>query len=269
MYYLFSITVAKWLGAKVMLYGCGIGPINHPSNRRAAGRTLNRRTEIITLRDGHSACELEDMKVVRPVISVTADPTLTLPPVSESRTDAVLNEEGIPPTGSYVAISLRLWRGYEQKKAAIAEALERFCGETGLTPLLIPMGIPGDLRITEEFAKLLDRPCHILRGKHSAAEVMGVISRTRLTVGMRLHSLIFSVSGGVPAVGIAYDKKVKGFIDRIDSRLCTDLDNVEAESLYNAMKIASELSSEQVSLIADSLRQQCKGNITLATSLFE
>ncbi len=268
-YYLFSITAAKWLGAKVMLYGCGIGPINKPSNRRVAGRTLNRRTEIITLRDEHSAGELEQMKVSRPHISVTADPTLTLPPVSESRTDAVLNEEGIPPSGNYIALSLRSWKGYDRKKEVIAEAVNRFCGETGTVPILIPMGFPGDLRITEEFAKLLDCPCYLLRGKHSAAEVMGVISRTRLTLGMRLHSLIFSVSGGVPAVGIAYDTKVKGFIDRVDSRLCIDLDKVESEPLYNAMKIALEIPYENISEIANTLRHQCEFNVESATKLFQ
>ena len=45
-FYLFTISAAKILGNRVMMYGCGIGPIHYPSNRRhhAAGHPLQKRT---------------------------------------------------------------------------------------------------------------------------------------------------------------------------------------------------------------------------------
>lgn len=33
-FYLFTISAAKKLGNRVLMYGCGIGPIHYPSNRR-------------------------------------------------------------------------------------------------------------------------------------------------------------------------------------------------------------------------------------------
>ncbi len=40
-FYLFTISAAKRLGNRVMMYGCGIGPIHSPSNRKRASRVLH------------------------------------------------------------------------------------------------------------------------------------------------------------------------------------------------------------------------------------
>ena len=62
-FYLFTISWAKKLGNKVMMYGCGIGPITSPANRRRASRVLQKSVDAITLRDTHSKDELDDMGV--------------------------------------------------------------------------------------------------------------------------------------------------------------------------------------------------------------
>ena len=50
-FYLFTLKAAKWCGCKIIMYGCGIGPINLPRNRRIAAKVLNSTADIITLRD--------------------------------------------------------------------------------------------------------------------------------------------------------------------------------------------------------------------------
>ena len=60
-FYLFTISWAKRLGNQVMMYGCGIGPIHSPANRRRASRVLQKSVDAITLRDTHSRAELADM----------------------------------------------------------------------------------------------------------------------------------------------------------------------------------------------------------------
>ena len=47
-FYLFTISAAKILGNRVMMYGCGIGPIHYPSNRRLAAGVLQKRVDAIT-----------------------------------------------------------------------------------------------------------------------------------------------------------------------------------------------------------------------------
>ncbi len=56
-YYCYTLYAAKKRGCKVMMYGCGIGPINRPGNRRMAARTIDTSVDRITLRDDNSrAC---------------------------------------------------------------------------------------------------------------------------------------------------------------------------------------------------------------------
>ena len=63
-FYLYTIYIAHKLGCKVQMYGCGVGHVSRPFNRRLAGRVLNRSVDIITLRDTISQQELSDMHVV-------------------------------------------------------------------------------------------------------------------------------------------------------------------------------------------------------------
>ena len=78
-FYLFTISAAKLLGNRVLMYGCGIGPIHSESNRRRAAKVLQKRVDAITLRDTHSREELKRMGVDRPDIILSADPTVILP----------------------------------------------------------------------------------------------------------------------------------------------------------------------------------------------
>ena len=57
-YYLFTIWAAKCRGAKVLMYGCGIGPVSMKKNRRLAGKIIDRYADVITLRDPQSEKEL-------------------------------------------------------------------------------------------------------------------------------------------------------------------------------------------------------------------
>ena len=79
-YYCYTLYAAKKRGCKVMMYGCGIGPINRPGNRRMAARTIDTSVDRITLRDDNSRALLAEMGVTRPDIRVSADPTIILTP---------------------------------------------------------------------------------------------------------------------------------------------------------------------------------------------
>ena len=67
-YYCYTLYAAKKRGCKVMMYGCGIGPINRPGNRRMAARTIDTSVDRITLRDDNSRALLAEMGVTRPDI---------------------------------------------------------------------------------------------------------------------------------------------------------------------------------------------------------
>ena len=80
LYYLSIIQAAELFHKPVMLYANGIGPVQKPSNRCRVRRAVER-AALVTLRDGSSARELQEMGVTRPDLHVTADPVFNLPPL--------------------------------------------------------------------------------------------------------------------------------------------------------------------------------------------
>ncbi len=75
-YYLFTLGLAKLLGNKVDMYGCGIGPVTGKKNIWLVKHVLERSVDTITLREKDSMEELKGFGVGRPEILLSSDPAL-------------------------------------------------------------------------------------------------------------------------------------------------------------------------------------------------
>lgn len=230
-FYLFTIYAAKRLGNKVLMYGCGIGPIRYPSNRTLASRVLQKNVDAITLRDTHSSTELEDMGVTAPEIILSADPTVILPAAPAEVVDGLLESHGLDPNGRYIAFILRPWPGYEEKIPVFAAAADYAYEQLGLIPVFFPIEPQLDVGAGRRVTPLLHVPFHVLGDTGSSAHTIGLLSRMGVVVSMRLHGLVFAAGRGVPLVGIVYDQKVSSFLSYIGQDLFTDLDVLTADGL--------------------------------------
>ena len=230
-FYLFTISWAKKLGNKVMMYGCGIGPITSPANRRRASRVLQKSVDAITLRDTHSKDELDDMGVTKPEIILSADPTVILPPAPEQAIDGILESQGIDPKGNYIGFALRPWPGFEDKASVFASAADYAYEQYGLTPVFLPIERRLDVAAARTAAQYMKAPHYILSETGSSSHTIGLFARMQAVVSMRLHALVFSAGQGVPLVGVVYDQKISSFLSYIGQDLYTDLSQVTAETL--------------------------------------
>ena len=230
-FYLFTISWAKRLGNQVMMYGCGIGPIHSPSNRRRASRVLQKSVDAITLRDTHSKEELADMGVTRPEIILSADPTVILPAAPAPVVDGLLESQGIDPNGRYIGFALRPWPGYEEKAPVFAAAADYAYEKYGLTPIFLPIERRLDVDAAKLAAQYMKAPHHVLSCTGSSDHTIGLFARMQAVVSMRLHALVFAAGQGVPLVGVVYDQKISSFLSYIGQDLYTDLDQVTEASL--------------------------------------
>lgn len=215
-YYLFTLWAAKKRGCRVMMYGCGVGPIRRARNRRLAGRVVERSVDAITLREPDSLEELRSLGVTRPEITVASDPALSLPPVSEREADRLMQRAGLDPAGRYLCLSLRRWPGIEDKLALFAAAADYAWEEYGLQPVLLSVNPIQDDRTTEQIRSRIHAPCALVREPMDTAEMAGLIGRMQAVLAMRLHVLIFAASRAVPLAAVSYDPKVASFLDYID-----------------------------------------------------
>ena len=231
-FYLFTISAGKILGNKVMMYGCGIGPIHSSSNRKRAAKVLQKRVDAITLRDTHSKTELEDMGVTNPKIVLSADPTVILPAAGPEVIDGVLENEGLDPSGKYFGFTLRPWPGFDAKAAIFGQAADYVWEKYGMTPVFLPIERRLDVGAAQKAAVYIKKaPYRILHATGSSDHTIGLFARMQAVVSMRLHALVFSAGQGVPLVGVVYDPKISSFLSYIGQDLYTDLSDLTYEGL--------------------------------------
>ena len=230
-FYLFTIWAAKLRGNPVIMYGCGIGPIQYPSNRRLCARILQKRVDVITLRDTHSKTELDDMGVTNPRIILAADPTVILPAAQPATVDGLLENATLDPAGRYIGFTLRPWPGFEAKADIFAQAADYAYEKHGLTPVFLPIERRLDLPAAQLVVDRMKAPHHLLDETGSSDHTIGLFARMKVVVSMRLHALVFAAGQGVPLVGVVYDPKVNSFLHYIGQDLYTDLNALTLEDL--------------------------------------
>ena len=230
-FYLWTLAAAKRHHCPVIMYGCGIGPIQKDGNRRRAAKVMNKYVDSITLRDPDSLKELEVLGVTKPAIALSADTTVSLPAASPEVIDGILNSRGIPAGGKYIGFILRPWPGFEARVQDLAAAADYAYETYGLTPLFFPIEPRLDIAAAQRVIQKMKAPHHVLTEAFTAAQTIGILSRMQVVVSMRLHGLIFSASQGVPLVGIVYDQKVSSFLSYIGQDLYEGLDQLSKERL--------------------------------------
>lgn len=267
-YYCYTLRAAKRRGCKVLMYGCGIGPVNRRANRNMAARAIDQSVDRITLRDDTSREELRRMGVTRPDIRVSADPTIILSPAPREVVNLALEGEGIDPNGKYIGFGLRNWKGLDAVLPEIAASANYAYQKHGLTPVFVPIEYPSDLLPAERVSALLNCPWHAVRRRYPMETIIGILARMKTVVGIRLHALMFSAGQGVPVVGLSYDIKVDGFLKYIGSRTCLPLRSVRAADICRLIdECVSGALDQEVRRTADMLRERENENVRAAASL--
>ena len=271
-YYLYTLHAARRRGCRVLMYGCGIGPVKYPLDRKLVRRVLNKNVDIITLREDHSLAELRRFGVTAPELILASDPALTLPGAPAAETEAAMIAAGLAPHGRYAGFCVRRWPGFEEKAPAFAAAARHVWEKHGLTPVFLSINHRSDGQAADQVrAHLGDVPCHILREPMATGLTISILERMELVVSMRLHGLIFAAGNGVPLVGVAYDPKVTAFLDYAGQRDYVEFETMDAAQLCALTDRAAARSGDRAALAAQAaaLREKESANTAAARRLLE
>ncbi len=224
-YYLFTIWAARHRGARVLMYGCGIGHVHRPLNQKLAKQILDRPEHVITLRDTISRQELLDMGITKPDVRASADPALSLEPACDEAAREYLKAHGLDPDGKYICFSLRPWKEFSNY-APFAEAADYAKEKYGLDAVFMPIEDPTDLAPSRLTAGMMHSGSHLLPAPQQVELTMAVLKRMQLMCAMRLHALVFSAAANTPFIAVSYDIKVSSFMEYVDNPSCCDLPEV-------------------------------------------
>lgn len=235
-YYLGTLRLAKLCGCRVLMYGCGIGPISGKGDIKKTAGILNSCVDAICVRDKNSAGLLNDMGVTKPEIILAADPVLSLSACSDDEAAGFLLKNGIDPEGNYACFCLRPWQGLNEHFDAVLSAIRYAHNELGLTPVFMTLNRKADFETAQRAVDCAEVPCVILPAVGDAALCMGLMKKMRIVVSMRMHAVLFAAGCGVPTVGISYDPKVAGFMEYTECGECIELENLTGDALILGMK---------------------------------
>ena len=229
-YYLYTISLAKKAGSKVQMFGCGIGPIDYAGDIKQTVKILNNCVDAITLRDPDSVSLLESIGVNKPKIILAADPVLSLKKCSDEMTARFMAKNGFGD-GEYICFGLRNWQGFDEKMGVFAECAKYAYDTYGLMPVYLSINHEQDASVAETVKALSGVPGIVLPEIESPELAIGVLSKMRLTVAMRLHCLLFAANGATPIIGVSYDPKVSSFTEYVGGGECLELAMLGAEEL--------------------------------------
>ena len=270
-YYLLVIGLAKRRRRKVMVLGQGIGPLRRGISRALTARTLSG-LDLITVRDAQSAELLRELGI-QDRIEVTADPTFILDPCPAEDSGRLLREAGLGEDEDIIAISLRKWPETPGLESAVAKALSALAEKVAAKFLLVTMQTPDDEALSRQVTRAIGKPDRfaVQPALWSANQLLGVLSRCRFVIGMRLHALIFAAAAGTPSLGIVYDPKVEQFV-RMTGQESISLSEVASGLLTDLAVQALEKREDLASRLAQTvppLRDAAMRNFALVAELLD
>jgi len=99
------------------------------------------------------------------------------------------------------------------------------------------MNYAKDYEACKLVAELSGLKCVMLPEIARTELAIGVMSKMRLAVAMRLHCLLFAANSGVPSVGISYDPKVSSFVEYTGCGGCIEYDELKSEKLADMIRL--------------------------------
>jgi polysaccharide pyruvyl transferase CsaB len=268
----------------LMLYAVGVGPLLSEAGRRLTKLSFEA-SNVATVRDVESYEVMETLGVDPAKIQVTADPAFNLEPDIQ-RAQKVLRSANLPSRdGSpLIAVCVRFWDIYvslEEWQKKLAQALDQFIERVDGEVLFIPFqnseatSDVNDVAIALTIRGMMrnqDRSS-ILNQEYPPETISGLIASCDFVIGMRYHSVIFSIMNGKPLVGLAYDPKVRHILRQVGmSDYIFDLATLSSDSLAEAMYGAwtkKDTLCESLTASSKALKESAQKNTTLALSLLD
>jgi len=225
--------LGRFVEAPCVLYSVGIGPLQSELARQHTRRAVER-CDLAILRDQHSLQQLkrtgfDPENTEQTPVQIKPDPAfgLTASDVSRERGEDCWRGLGFSANSRVLGVNVRYWDQPDPPEhwlPQLAEGIRQFLAsseewEVLLLPFQVADRSPhtNDLSVCEELQRCLSGTgrVRLLAERLEPLTARDLIGRCSLWLGMWLHSLIFAVTQGVPAVALPYDRKVRSMMEEV------------------------------------------------------
>jgi polysaccharide pyruvyl transferase WcaK-like protein len=198
------------------MIGQSVGPLNSWIGKWVARKVFSK-AFFISVRDNESKKVLRKIGV-KNEISVSTDAIFGLK-IDQNLVNQEMNKKCIQNGfEGYFVFSIRPWgKKTEYLYKYIVQSAMQISAKYKLQPVFVPFQLikENDQAILN---KIIDQnglgsQIEVRKFTENIFEVISLISGAKFTLGVRLHSLLFSIISGTPFIGLSYSPKVKNFME--------------------------------------------------------
>lgn len=257
------LRIALNSGCATYLYANSVGPIHFGFNRKIVAKYLNK-VNTITLRDEESATFLNSIGVLENIY-VTADPVfgISLSGISAKENQLDMYDYAICirhwfdtnpmiPVKICTMLHIRSRKNclaYEKYVNEIAELVKCF-SKNNKSFMFVSFLYERDRAVAKDICLKagIEQECIWDCSSSHPMEYLRFMSKSKVVVGMRLHSIIYSILLGKPFVAIAYSDKVRALVRYAGCEsLMVDIKELSTDKLLK--KVADAESPEYIEKI--------------------
>jgi len=250
---MYSLYLALLAGKPVYLLPQSIGPIRHGWEKRLLRRLLDT-VRMVMVRESVSLELVQACGVRNPQVKLMPDMAFGLPGAAPEEADAWLQDQGIDPEDERPSLGITIVNWGAQNKTfsrqmmyeqACAAAARWFVVHTGGRVIFFPQvwgpTVDQDDRIPARrvAGRLQDinKSLHLVQKPLAMGLLKSVYGKMDLFIGTRMHSNIFALSEGVPAIAIGYQHKTRGIAAMAGmSEWVIDIQEVDEKNLVERLK---------------------------------
>ena len=185
----------------------------------------------------------------------------------------ILEKAGVPEGAKLMGVSVRSWSDVGQNfETTIAAACDYAVKKYGYYPVFLPMQMSKDFAISQDIKRRMKEQSSIIKSHLCVADMLSVVGCMDICIGMRLHTLIYSVIKAIPLIGLVYDPKISSFMDFTHQKMYTDVSRLTLDELKRLIdKTVGEYDSIRADITDnyEKLKEKAKLNGKLAIELYE
>ena len=203
-YYAGLMALAQQRGLKTIAWAQGIGPLNKSFTRWLTKQVLLGCSGI-SVRDAASAkllsnWQIEPIVAPDPVWALASEPAPALEDITKPKVAVVLRSHPLLTP---------------DRLQTLIEAIADFQAKTNTFILIVPFQPARDSAIASKVAARLNG-AHKIITIDNPRQLIGLFKEVKMTIGMRLHSLIMAAASGCSCFALSYDPKVSQLMSELN-----------------------------------------------------
>ncbi|MGD6842989.1 polysaccharide pyruvyl transferase family protein [Bacillus infantis] len=209
--------LGKRAGAKVVVYGCGAGPLTSSIGKWFI-RKLAKVSDSISVRDPKSKALLESIGASKEV-KLIGDPAFTLTTDKKHQRSDKIKKVGVTAVPYY---NIKYWPEADEEKYqsyvnGMAANLDALIEKEDVDVTFFSTKYPQDVWVTKDiYDAMKHKEKAVVNEEHLApAELVDLCGQQDVVIGTRLHSIILSLDAETPVIGVAYHHKVEHFMQMV------------------------------------------------------